>query len=359
MIISEIFPGLDMDGIQRLLKQAAAEISEIDDEIGRIVGHRGVDGLLLYDIMRYHMGWKDEELRPTATYGGKRIRPILCLTVSEAIKGDHQAALPVAAAIELVHNSSIVVDDIYDKSSLRRSRPAAWTIWGPQRAIVAGLSIQALMNVATLRLQENDVPPAKIFRILQKLSDTLLEMCEGQFMDMSFEETPVVSVEDYLMMVHGKTAALIECATYCGALLATDDEKLIQHYGSFGRKVGIAFQIIDDILGIWGRPEITGKPRGIDLKSKKKTLPFLYGLAVAEPEKRERITKIYAQESVTEADCIYLFQTLTDLEADQYCRRVVSQYLKEAEDELHQTGIENAAQERLIAITRFVGSRIY
>lgn len=345
MSASEIFFGLDTD--------------EVDDEIRRTIDYRGADGLLLYDMMRYHMGWKDEKLRPAVTYGGKRIRPILCLTVSEAIGGDHRVALPLAAAIELVHNSSLMVDDVYDESLLRRGRPAAWTIWGPQQAVLAGLDMQALMNIATLRLQDNCVPPAKVIRALYKLSDTLLKMCEGQSMDMSFEEISTVSVEDYFRMVSRKTAALIECATYCGALLATDDENLTKHYGSFGRKLGIAFQIVDDILGIWGRLESTGKTQSIDLKSKKKTLPFLHGLTVADSKQRERITEIYDQESVTEADCAYLLQTLTDLEADQYCRRAASQYLEQAEDELHRTGIENAAQDRLVAITHFVGSRIY
>ncbi len=344
MIVSETFSGLSID--------------EIDKEIGKTVDCRGTEDSLLYGIIRYHMCLQDEKLGLTAACRGKRIRPILCLTANEAVGGDHRTALPLAAAIELVHNSSLIADDVYDKGVLRRGRPAVWTIWGPRRAILASLSMHPLMCLTIIRLQEKGVPLAKIMRVLYKLSDTLLEMCEGQCMDISFEETLAVSVKDYLTMVRGKTAALIECATYCGALLATDDEELIQHYGSFGRKVGIAFQIVDDILGTWGRPETTGKPQGIDLKSKKKTLPLLYGLEAGEPEQRERITKILGQQSVTETDCAYLLQMLTDLGADQYCRRAASQYLEEAEDELRQTGIENAAQDRLVALTGFIGSRI-
>lgn len=332
---------------------------EIDAEIKRMVEYRGGNGQLLYDVMRYHMGWKDDDLKTVMAYGGKRIRSTLCLTVSEALSGGYRAALPVAAAIELVHNSSLLVDDVYDQSLLRRGRKAAWVIWGPRRAILAGLSMQALMNIAALRLEERRVSPVRIMRVLHKLSDTLLEMCEGQFMDISFEEAKTVSVDSYLTMVSLKTASLIECATCCGALLSTDDQDLIACYGRLGRRLGIVFQIVDDILGVYGKPDTTGKPQGIDLEHKKKTLPLLYGLAVAGPVQRESIERIYGQETVTGADCARLVEILMGLEADKYCRQVARQYLKEAEEELHQMGIANAAQDRLVAITRFIESRIY
>jgi geranylgeranyl diphosphate synthase type I len=194
--------------------------------------------------------------------------------------------------------------------------------------------------------------------VLRKLTGTLLEMCEGQYLDMCFENAPQVSTEAYLEMVSKKTAALIEGAACCGAMISTDDEELIGHYQRYGRNLGIAYQLIDDILGVWGQISLTGKPQGSDFKNKKKNLPFLYALAKASPQQREQLLHLYAQEVITDQDCACLAAHLSDLGSEEFCRELAAEYAREAEKELRETGVQNAAQDILASLAVFAVKRL-
>ena len=221
------------------------------------------------------MGWTGEGAGPEAT--GKRIRPLLVLLCTAACGADWNSALPAAAAIELVHNFSLVHDDIQDNSDIRRGRPTTWVKWGMPMAINVGdalfvLSNQAIINLKRSHSAEIVVKAAEIFH------DTCLELTRGQFLDMSYEERNDLAVEDYWPMISGKTAALLSACCHIGALLGGADDAAKDAYRAFGHYLGLAFQVQDDILGIWGDEALTGKSVASDLIEGKNSLPVLAGL---------------------------------------------------------------------------------
>ena len=228
-----------------------------------------------HEMLTYHMGWTGEGAGPEAT--GKRIRPLLVLLSTAACGADWQSALPAGAAVELVHNFSLVHDDIQDNSEKRRGRPTTWVKWGMPMAINVGdalfvMSSQALMDLKGNYSAEMVVRGAEIFH------NTCLELTRGQFLDMSYEERVDLAVEDYWPMISGKTAALLSACCHLGALLGGADESRQESYRAFGHYLGLAFQVQDDILGIWGDESLTGKSAASDLVEGKNSLPVLAGL---------------------------------------------------------------------------------
>jgi geranylgeranyl diphosphate synthase type I len=233
-----------------------------------------------YCMMHYHLGWLEADgmpsLQPTS---GKRVRPVLCLLCCRAAGADWTGARPAAAAIELIHNFSLLHDDIQDRSPLRRGRPTAWSIWGEAQAINAGDALFALAHLAIQHLPVGDSPDAVRLETLRVLDEACLYLTCGQHMDIDFETQGDVSVETYLEMVAGKTAALMATSAHLGALAAGAEPDVQMHYRAFGQNLGMAFQVMDDVLDIWGDPAVTGKRAAIDIHDRKKSLPVLYGLA--------------------------------------------------------------------------------
>lgn len=234
----------------------------------------------LYGMLRYHMGWQDREFQPIAgpQPTGKRIRPVLCLLCCEACGGDWEQALPAAAAVELVHNFSLIHDDIEDGDSTRRGRPTVWSVWGVPQALNAGDTLFTLAHLALFRLTDRGASTETVLAALRILLTACLRITEGQFLDLRFEGEDGVSVEEYLFMIARKTAELLSAACELGALVAGASADVRGRLRTFGHHAGIAFQIQDDILGIWGDPAVTGKPVGSDLRRGKKTFPVLYAL---------------------------------------------------------------------------------
>jgi geranylgeranyl diphosphate synthase type I len=228
-----------------------------------------------YEMLTYHMGWTGEGAGPEAT--GKRIRPLLVLLTVAGCGGDSIAALPAAAAVELVHNFSLVHDDIQDNSEKRRGRPTAWVKWGAPLAINAGDALFVLSNLALTDLSEK-YPPEVVVKVSKILHQTCLDLTFGQYMDMNYEDRLDVKVEDYWPMIGGKTAALLSACCHIGSILGGADEATEEAYRSFGHYLGLAFQVQDDILGIWGDENVTGKSAASDLVEGKKSLPVLFGL---------------------------------------------------------------------------------
>ena len=228
-----------------------------------------------HEMLTYHMGWTGEGAGPEAT--GKRIRPLLVLLCTSACGADWQPALPAAAAIELVHNFSLVHDDIQDNSDKRRGRPTTWVKWGMPMAINVGDALFVLSNQAVMDLKAN-YPAEIVVRAAEILHNTCLELTRGQFLDMSYEERNDLSVEDYWPMIAGKTAALLSACCHIGSLLGGADDSRQESYRAFGHYLGLAFQVQDDILGIWGDEALTGKSAASDLIEGKNSLPVLAGL---------------------------------------------------------------------------------
>jgi geranylgeranyl diphosphate synthase type I len=222
-------------------------------------------------MMRYQLGYTDERLQPTSAPAGKRFRPLLCLLACETAGGNGEAALDIAASIELLHNFSLVHDDIQDRDPARRHRPTVWKLWGEAQGINVGDGLFALASRAVLELPDADAALA----IGKAFQDTAQLLTLGQFLDMNFESRDSVSIDEYLFMTSNKTAALVEFCIWSGARIATADQRLLEKLGEFGRELGVAYQIHDDVMGIWGTAEETGKLPGTDLRNCKKTLPIL------------------------------------------------------------------------------------
>lgn len=237
-----------------------------------------VDTPILADyrhMLAYHLGWEGEGAGPEAT--GKRIRPLLTLLTCAAACGDWRNALPAAAAVELVHNFSLIHDDIQDHSPLRRGRRTVWNIWGVAQAINAGDAMFTLAHLALLQLQKT-CSPEIVIQASTILHQACLELTQGQFLDLAFETSQVVTLEDYWRMASGKTAALLAAATELGALVAGAEPAFRKAYRQFGHALGLAFQAQDDNLGIWGDAALTGKSSESDLLSGKKSLPVIFAL---------------------------------------------------------------------------------
>lgn len=246
---------------------------ELQKQISRLEAPRTK---AFHEMLTYHMGWTGEGAGPEAT--GKRIRPLMLLLCTAACGADWQSALPAAAAVELVHNFSLVHDDIQDNSDKRRGRPTTWVKWGAPMAINVGDALFVISNQAIIDLKAN-YPAEVIVKAAEILHDTCLDLTRGQFLDMSYEESIDLGVVDYWPMVAGKTAALLSACCYIGALLGGADESKQEAYRSFGHYLGLAFQVQDDILGIWGDEALTGKSAASDLVEGKKSLPVLAGLS--------------------------------------------------------------------------------
>jgi geranylgeranyl diphosphate synthase, type I len=269
-----------------------------------------------HEMLTYHMGWTGEGAGPEAT--GKRIRPLLVLLCASASSGAESAdetwqpALPAAAAVELVHNFSLVHDDIQDNSPKRRGRDTAWVKWGAPMAINVGDALFVLSNQAIIDLKEN-YPAGIVVQAAEILHNTCLDLTRGQFLDMSYEERNDLTVEDYWLMIAGKTAALLSTCCHIGALLGGADEAKQDAYRSFGHYLGLAFQVQDDILGIWGNEAVTGKSAASDLVEGKNSLPVLAGLSAngrfaerwrrgpVKPEEVEELASLLAAEGGYEA----------------------------------------------------------
>jgi geranylgeranyl diphosphate synthase type I len=231
-----------------------------------------------YGMMQYHMGWVDDRFAPSALPAGKRLRPILCLLACREVGGEAHAALPAAAALEILHNFSLVHDDIEDGDEARRHRATVWKLWGVPLAINVGDGMFALAFAAMQRLSRGGVAPEAVLAALDVFTQTCVALTEGQYLDMSFEQRAAVSVDEYLRMIAGKTAALVGASVAIGAYIGGAPHDQAQALQRFGQEIGLAFQIQDDVLGIWGDPSVTGKAAGNDVLRKKKSLPMLHGL---------------------------------------------------------------------------------
>ncbi len=314
--------------------------SELGAELRSIIG---TSGLPLYDMMRYHLGWTDHVGLPEQVKEGKLWRPVLCLLACQAVGGSWQTSLPAAAAVELGHNFSLVHDDIEDASSERRHRPTLWRVWGQAQAINVGDALHVLARLALLRLEGRGVAEPKILRAVRALDEACLQLCEGQYLDIAFENRLHISVEDYLRMISLKTAALFEVSLHLGSFLGTDDKTVIEHLRSFGRNLGMAYQIRDDLLAIWGEEKTTGKPSLSDVRTRKKTLPIVYGLERAEAEEKERLLKLYRQEVIGNEDAVSVVKILDRLGVQTYTQSVVERYYHQALSQLETSGLAPSA----------------
>ena len=232
-----------------------------------------------YGMQEYHLGWRNQALVTEYADPGKLLRPIMTLLAAQIVGGEIRQALPLAAGIQLLHDFSLIHDDIQDNSDLRRGRQTLWSIWGMAQGINAGDGMFVLAHMAIQRMQDVGVPANRVLEIMRRFDRAILQICEGQHLDMKFEGDCSISQSAYIAMVTRKTAVLVASCGELGALAGGASEADAQALSAFGLHLGIAFQMQDDILGVWGDPAVTGKPLAADLSRRKLSLPVIHALA--------------------------------------------------------------------------------
>ncbi|MFO7917469.1 MAG: polyprenyl synthetase family protein [Anaerolineae bacterium] len=334
-----------------MIESAEKHLQAIEDELRDILKNEQGPYDPLYSMMRYHMGWLDSEFQPCEAPGGKRLRPILCLLACKAVGGSWQAALPAAAAIELIHNFSLIHDDIEDHSETRRHRPTVWHLWGIAQGVNTGDAMWAISRLALQRLVDEGYETDRVLRVIKRLDKACLRMCKGQYLDIHFETVNEVPLSTYERMIEGKTAALLSASLAAGAVLGRAKEDITASYGAFGRELGMSFQIIDDLLGIWGDPDTTGKSAASDILERKKTLPVLYALQWERDHGHDELARLYIGERLSQEDIPIVLELLERADARAYTRKRAQEHHRRALKHLEATKVENMAQETLRHIT--------
>jgi geranylgeranyl diphosphate synthase type I len=308
-------------------------IAATEDEILGLVGDRDPSTRGMYEMVRYHLGLDG------SGSAGKRMRPLLGLLAYASITGRYEPALPGAAAVELGHNFSLIHDDIEDADLERRHRPTLWSLHGIPQAINTGDAVFVLSRIALHRLTELGFSDHKVLRLMRLYDETCLALCEGQYIDIwtSGHDDPM-TVELYFDMIGRKTAALISAAIEAGALLATDDEAVISRYRAFGWALGLAFQLNDDLLGIWGEESATGKAPS-DIAKHKKTLPIVYAFEQAGATDRQRLGQVYRDPDPSAEAVADVVAILERTGARAYTRDQARRYRDEALAELDAAGV--------------------
>jgi geranylgeranyl pyrophosphate synthase len=258
--------------------------------------------------------------------GGKRLRPALVLLSSRLLSEAPEAALQIAAAVEMVHGASLIHDDVIDTTDQRRGRPTLNAITGNRVAVLLGdfLLCQSLMAVAEL---DRVV-------LIQVVSKAVADMTTGQILELRQQGNFATSIEDYLSIVEGKTAALMEACCRLGALLSSASEVQIQAVSDFGRHLGMAFQITDDILDLWGSAEALGKPVGSDLKDKKYTLPFLYAYQASDPAERDKIEGLIDEADPASLDIPQLVEWMESKNSRELAEELAQHHIDQARVQL-------------------------
>lgn len=319
----------------------------LNEEMKQTVGDLPTPALAgLYGMIHYHHGWADVDLKPANVDAGKRIRPLLCILTCEASGGDPFSALPAAAGLELLHNFTLIHDDVEDVSDLRRGRLTLWKVWGIAQAINSGDAVHAIAHTAFHRLKEYGVPAEQRLAAHLKFSETCLRVTHGQYLDINFETRNDVTADEYIEMIEGKTAALLGGSAAIGAIIAGSDQACINHFYNFGLGMGLAYQVIDDLLGIWGDPKVTGKSSAMegsegenDISSRKKTLPVLYGLG-----KCEELREVYTAHTM---DVPLAVRLLEETGAKEYAEKIAEGFTQKAMNALKEAQPQNVAGELL------------
>ena len=306
----------------------------------------------LRHIAGYHLGWWDEDGNPADANGGKAIRPALTLLTAGAVGADPAVALPAAVAVELVHNFSLLHDDVMDGDLTRRHRRTAWSVFGRRYAILTG---DALVTVAFDVLSSCGNPAVQTG--LRRLSSTVLDLLHGQYEDIFFERRDNVDLAECQHMAACKTGALLGSSCALGALFGGGTPEQVHHLGSFGSLIGLAFQHHDDLLGIWGDPATTGKPIYSDLDSRKKSLPVVAALVSDTPAGHE-LADLYRRESpLSSGDLVHAADLVDQAGGRTWSQTQTTQLLNEALSHLNDATPHEPAATELTTLARMITRR--
>jgi geranylgeranyl diphosphate synthase, type I len=311
--------------------------------------------------VEYHLGWVDGTGAQLVGDGGKGIRQALAVLSAEVVGAPAMIGVPGAVAVELVHNFSLIHDDVIDGDTERRHRETVWSLFGIGAAIVAGdalltLGQQVLLTPSIALGSSADVDPVAASKAARLLADSTAAMNAGQALDLDFERRRVVTYEDCLVMEGGKTGALLSCAAAIGAVFAGADQKSVDALSTFGLRLGLAFQAVDDLLGIWGDPETTGKPTFADLRQHKKTLPVTAAIASG-GSGAEELTQLLAEPELTESQVVRAAELVDVLGGRQRATDEARASMEAALGALDLAATNPAATDELRELAHFIVDR--
>ena len=300
----------------------------------------------------YHLGWCDPDGNPTPDgNGGKALRPSLALLSAAAVGAPAAVGMPGAVAVELIHNFSLIHDDLLDGDLERRHRRTVWAIWGPATAILTGDALVALAHEVLLEAESPGRDRAGVL-----LAATTRELTRGQVQDLAFEKRHDVTLAECLDMTAGKTGSLLAASAAIGAVLAGADTATVDALTSFGHQFGLAFQLVDDVLGIWGDPAVTGKPVHSDLRSRKKSLPVTWALTRDgyAPRMREFL---HGTDEPDHATLVDVAAMLESAGARLWALSEAARRMELAERALSTVDLHPAARADMVTLARYVVER--
>lgn len=314
------------------LEQIKTQVAEY---LGRVADRQ--EPISLYEPIRY-----------TLDGGGKRLRPVLLILSAEALGASVDSALPAAAAVELLHNFTLVHDDIMDHDDTRRGRPTVHTRWDIDVALLAGDGLVALAYHSLLQ-----TPTPRLVEVARLFTEGLIDLCEGQALDREFESRQEVSLDEYLTMISKKTASLLSMCAQIGGHIGEATVAQIQALKTYGESLGIAFQIQDDLLDVTADPQVLGKDFCSDIRQKKKTFLWVHAVQHAIPELRRQLQQHFALPELNGEHIGRIRSIFYETGAVDHAQRIIQTYIARAQEglrPLEQTGVPTDHLKELLAL---------
>lgn len=309
----------------------------------------------LYPMLHYHLGLVDTKGNIKKTSRGKSLRSSLCLFTAEAVGGKWQNAVPAATALELIHNFSLIHDDIQDEDIERRHRPTVWSIWGKPAGVIAGNAMRILADKALISMAQRNLTHALVLQMSLIFDQRYQEMMRGQVQDLFFEQQLEVSTEEYLQMIDGKTGALIDASMELGALSGGVNKLISEKLGRCGRLLGLAFQLRDDLLGIWGDDSQTGKAVGADIRKRKKAFPAVYTIQKATKNEAKAIRAIYqSEQQMSEQQIATILEIMDSVQAQEATQNLAKQKCEQALQLINELELETWSKKEFSDLGKFL-----
>ncbi len=333
--------------MSRLSSQLAETAEKVNQFIDEVVGLES-EPTLLYQAARHIID-----------AGGKRLRPYLVLKSCKLVGGREEDALPTAAALELLHTFTLIHDDIIDEDEKRRGLPTVHIEWGMPTAIVTGDLLFAKVYEAITKFTDSRrVSPKRILQVLKNVSEATVTICEGQILDMMFEHKETVSEDQYFRMIRAKTAALFETSARCGGILGGGKKSEVERLGRYGHYAGVAFQLIDDALGLTADEKTLGKPVGSDIREGKRTLIIVHALEHASEDQRKKILETLGNRSSSPERIQEMVGLVSSLGSISYAEEKAKKYIEKSKKALANFPASED-REDLISLADLVFARKY
>lgn len=330
--------------------------AEIERNLQTWVHHAQCTAPLFWEMVDYHFGWDGSQTGQKGLSAGKKLRPLTALLVARALRGDHQHVMPAAIALEIIHDFTLILDDIMDRDPIRRHQPTLWVRWGINQAMTAGTGVYTIGFKTLLDLiRQSDDPGTAIVAVEAVLSGCV-ETHEAQVLDLGFETATDTTPQESLATAFGRSA-LIASAAEVAAILSTGDENVIQSYKFFGKLFATSYSLCDDYLGIWGREEDTGKPVLSDIRQKKKTYPVAVGFELATGVAKRLLCTIYDKDGLQDADVRQVVTILEELGVPARTRDCIRSFRERTLEALRSTGVHTAGQQQLEAFASSMFAR--